>query len=63
MHCQQGGEVRACFGLLNAFGRFSGGFEPFLGSVCHLSDRSECWPCSHVGQTGGGDRSDRSELS
>jgi hypothetical protein len=40
MHWQQGGEVWASFELLNAFGRFSGGFEPFLGSVCHRSDRS-----------------------
>jgi hypothetical protein len=40
MHCQQGGEVWACFGLLNAFRRFSGSFEPFLGSVCHRSDWS-----------------------
>jgi hypothetical protein len=40
MHCQQGGEVWACFGLLNAFGTFSGGFKPFLGSVCHRPDRS-----------------------
>jgi hypothetical protein len=40
MHCQQGGEVWACFGLLDAFRRFSGGFEPFLGSVAHRSDRS-----------------------
>jgi hypothetical protein len=46
MHCQQGGEVWACFGLLNAFGRFSGGFKPFLGSVVHRSDqlRSPVWP-------------------
>jgi hypothetical protein len=55
------GEVWACFGLLSAFRRFSGGFEPFLGSVCHRSDRSwsPVWlvrvlPCSHVGY-----RSDR----
>jgi hypothetical protein len=58
MHCQQRGEVWACFGLLNTFGRFSGDFEPFLGSVCHRSDRSwspvhrsnrsEGWSCSHV---------------
>jgi hypothetical protein len=40
MHCQQGGEVWACFGLLDAFRRFSGDFEPFLGSVAHRSDRS-----------------------
>jgi hypothetical protein len=42
----KGGEVWACFVLLNAFGRFSGGFEPFLGSVCHRSDRSwsPVWP-------------------
>jgi hypothetical protein len=46
MHCQQGGEVWACFDLLNAFGGFSGDFEPFLGSVCHRSDRSwsPIWP-------------------
>jgi hypothetical protein len=46
MHCQQGGEVWACFGLLNAFRKFPGGFEPFLGSVCHQSDRSwsPVWP-------------------
>jgi hypothetical protein len=28
------------FGLLDAFRSFSGGFEPFLGSVVHRSDRS-----------------------
>jgi hypothetical protein len=39
MHCQQGG-VWACFGLLNAFRWFSGGFEPFLGSMCHWSNWS-----------------------
>jgi hypothetical protein len=46
MHCQQGGEVWECFGLLNAFGRYSGGFEPFLVAVCHRSDRSwsPVWP-------------------
>jgi hypothetical protein len=46
MHCQQGREVWACFGLLNAFGRFLGGFEPFLGSVVHQSNRlrSPAWP-------------------
>jgi hypothetical protein len=46
MHCQQGGEVWACSGLLNAFRRFSGGFKPFLGSVAHRSDRSVSlvWP-------------------
>jgi hypothetical protein len=46
MHCQQGGEVWACFGLVNAFRRFSGGFEPFMGSVVHRSDRlrSPVWP-------------------
>jgi hypothetical protein len=46
MHCQQGGEVWACFGLLNLFRRFSGGFDPFLGSVAHRSDRSgsPVWP-------------------
>jgi hypothetical protein len=27
-------------GLLDAFRRFSGGFEPFLGSGVHRSDRS-----------------------
>jgi hypothetical protein len=40
MHCQQVGKVWACFGLLNAFRRFSGCFEPFLGSIVHRSDRS-----------------------
>jgi hypothetical protein len=55
MHCQQGGELWSCFGLLDAFGRCSGGFEPFLAlfvtsltSRGDWSDRSECWPCSHV---------------
>jgi hypothetical protein len=34
------------FGLPNAFRKFSGGFEPFLGSVCHQSNRSKSpvWP-------------------
>jgi hypothetical protein len=46
MHCQQGGEVWAWNGLLDAFRRFSGGFEPFLGSGVHRSDRSwsPVWP-------------------
>jgi hypothetical protein len=46
MHCQQGREDWVCFGLLIAFRRFSGGFEPFLGSVVHQSDRLESpvWP-------------------
>jgi hypothetical protein len=46
MHCQQGGEVWAWNGLLDAFRRFSGGFEPFLGSGVHRSDRSgsPIWP-------------------
>jgi hypothetical protein len=46
MHCQQGGEVWAYFVLLDAVRRFSGGFEPFLGSVAHRSDRSQSpvWP-------------------
>jgi hypothetical protein len=35
----KGGEVWACFGLLNALIRSSGGFEPILGSVVHRSDR------------------------
>jgi hypothetical protein len=49
MHCQQGGEIWAWNGLLDAIRRFSGGFEPFLGSVVHRSDRSECWSRAHVG--------------
>jgi hypothetical protein len=46
MHCQQGGEVWAWNGLLDAFRRFSGGFEPFLGFGVHRSDRSRSpvWP-------------------
>jgi hypothetical protein len=46
MHCQQGGEVWACFVLLDAFRRSSGGSEPFLDSVAHRSDRSRSpvWP-------------------
>jgi hypothetical protein len=46
MHCQQGGGVWAWNGLLDAFRRFPGGFEPFLGSVAHRSDpsRSPVWP-------------------
>jgi hypothetical protein len=42
----KGGEVWACFGLLDAFRRFSGGFDPFLGSVAHRSDQSgsPVWP-------------------
>jgi hypothetical protein len=49
------GGVWAWNGLLDAFRRFSGGFEPFLGSGVHRSDRSrspvwpsECWSCAHV---------------
>jgi hypothetical protein len=48
MHCQQQGEIWACCGLLNAFRKFSSGFEPFLGFGGHRSDRSECWSCSYV---------------
>jgi hypothetical protein len=46
MHCQQGGEVWAWNGLPDAFRRFPGGFEPFLGSGVHRSDRSRSpiWP-------------------
>jgi hypothetical protein len=46
MHCQQGGEVWACFGVLNACRRFLCGFEPFLGSIVYRSDRlrSPVWP-------------------
>jgi hypothetical protein len=40
MHCQQGAEVWVWDGLLDAFRRFSCGFEPFLGSGVHRSDRS-----------------------
>jgi hypothetical protein len=56
MHSQQGGDIWACFGLLKASRRFSGGFVPFWALLCtdltgwgHRSDWSECWPCSHVG--------------
>jgi hypothetical protein len=66
MHCQKGGEVWACFGLLNAFRRFLGGFEPFLGFVVHRSDRlrSPVWPVRVLALfTCAVDRSDRSELS
>jgi hypothetical protein len=40
------GVVWAWNGLLDAFRRFSGGFEPFLGSGVHRSDRSRSpvWP-------------------
>jgi hypothetical protein len=46
MHCQQGGRSLSMFGLLNALRWFSGGFEPFLGSVVRRSDRlkSPVWP-------------------
>jgi hypothetical protein len=46
MHCQQGGEVWAWNALLDAFRRFSSGFEPFLGSGVQRSDRSRSpvWP-------------------
>jgi hypothetical protein len=46
MHCQQGGEVWAWSGLLDVFRRFSGCFEPFLGSGVHRSNRSRSpvWP-------------------
>jgi hypothetical protein len=45
MHWQQGGEVWAWNGLLDAFRRFSGGFKPFLSSGVHRSDqlRSQVW--------------------
>jgi hypothetical protein len=73
MHCQQGREVWGWNGLLDAFRRFSGGFEPFLGLWC-----APVWPVEvtglisqsagpvHMLSTGltvGGDRSDRWELS
>jgi hypothetical protein len=72
MNCQQGGEVWAWNGLLDAFRRFSGGFEPFMGFRVHQSDRSRSlvWPVRvlalficKAGLTCGGDRSDQSELS
>jgi hypothetical protein len=46
MNCQQGGEVWAWNGLLDAFRRFLVGFEPFLGASVHRSDRSRSpvWP-------------------
>jgi hypothetical protein len=67
-------------GLMDAFRKFWGGFEPFLGSSVHRSDRSRSpvwpvrvlvlctcwapvWPVVVTGLTGGGDRSDRWELS
>jgi hypothetical protein len=48
MHFQEGGEVWAWNCLLDAFRRFSGGFEPFLGSTVHRSNqsRSPVWPIS-----------------
>jgi hypothetical protein len=73
MHCQQGGEVWAWNGLLDAFRGFSGGFEPFSGLWC-----APVWPVKvtgltgqsagpvhmlHTGLTGGVDRSDQSGLS
>jgi hypothetical protein len=73
MHCQQGGEVWAWNGLLDAFRRFSCGFEQFQGS-----GGAPVWPVEvtgltgqsagplhmlHTGLTGGVDRSDRSGLS
>jgi hypothetical protein len=61
MYCQQGGEVWAWNGLLDAFRRFqvvSGHFWALvwtsLTGHVHWSDRSECWPCSYAGH-----RSDR----
>jgi hypothetical protein len=38
MHCQQGGEVWAWNGLLDAFRRFSGGFEHFWALVITPSE-------------------------
>jgi hypothetical protein len=73
MDCQQGGEVWAWNGLLEAFRRFSGGFEPFSGLWC-----APVWLVEVTGLTGqsagpvhmlstnltgGCDRSDRWELS
>jgi hypothetical protein len=71
MHCQQGGEVWACFGLLNVSRRFSGGFEPFWAMLWPVWPvESPFWPVSAgsvrmlgTGLTGGIGRSDRSELS
>jgi hypothetical protein len=52
MHCQHGGEVWACFGLLHAYIRFPSGFELFLSS---------CSSQVAIGLTGGVHRSDRCE--
>jgi hypothetical protein len=61
MHCQQGGEVWASNGLLDAFRRFQVVSSHFWALVCtglnnrgHRSDQSECWFYAHVGH-----RSDR----
>jgi hypothetical protein len=42
----KGENFELVFGLLDAFRRFSGGFEPFLDSGVHRSDRlrSPVWP-------------------
>jgi hypothetical protein len=50
MHCQQGGEVWAWFGLLHAFRRFPSGFELILSSGSFPGG---------IGLTGEGHRSDR----
>jgi hypothetical protein len=56
MHCQQGGEVWAWNGLLDAFRRSQVVSSHFWALVCtgltgqgQRSDRSECWSCAHVG--------------
>jgi hypothetical protein len=65
MHCQQGGEVWACFGLLNTYRRFPSGFELFLSSsnfqmVINLTGalhRSDCCSSQVLGDLA--HRSDR----
>jgi hypothetical protein len=49
MHCQQGGEVWACFCLLNAFRRFLSGFEPFWALA--IPRWSSAWPVTLIGLT------------
>jgi hypothetical protein len=59
----------ACCTHLEGFQVVSSHFRALLHNGLtgrgHRPDRSECWSCAHVGHslTGGGDRSNRSELS
>jgi hypothetical protein len=64
MHCQQGGEVWACFGHLGVFGRCSNWFGQFFSSLVQgRSNRPHAVSCCAGGLTAVVRRSNRPGLS